>query len=608
MAESLHPQVLSALRRITDRFLRLGEPTRKHEVRVKLGSKRSELDKLETEGYIRAIDDQYLPRLRALDHEDPQVAKIVRDCTQSVLLGLKILYEDNGPGDFSVQQVETVVRQRVAPHAAPDFIWIGMLFALDFTEYFSSWKFSPNYRVEALGPKEEIIDFTTIDKAWREEMELRTVRAGGAATQEQSLLQRAQPMPYTAPPSSAYGNWEVIRLLGSGGQGVVYLSRSTRQFDRAKVLRTVEASLKQVVGSDGSARDDDLAGAQLLAESVLEYGSRDFPQHCGALKVLHNSDESKQLDKQLGRMKDEIRALRALSHPNVVRVLDENLDERWFVTEYFPEGPFSLPRHRSRYKGGFLDALLAFRPLVEGVAALHDKQLVHRDIKPENVFVSPERGLVLGDFGLVFFADEERARLSETFENVGSRDWMPGWAMSVRLEQVRPNFDVFSLGKLLWSMIAGGTKLQLWYIHEPKFELERLFPNDQDVRWARVILDKCVVEKEKDCLPDAAALLNEVDRVIAGIRHHHSLLVPSSGISCRFCGIGKYEPYASYDGGIHGGVPELKSGSHRANPASAHLGIMQGPNVNIRTLRCTHCGHLEWFQFTGIEDPSWWKR
>ena len=52
--------------------------------------------------------------------------------------------------------------------------------------------------------------------------------------------------------------------------------------------------------------------------------------------------------------------------------------------------------------------------------------------------------------------------------------------------------------KLLWSMISGLPKLQLWYLHKDQFELERMFPDGPDIQWARVILDKCVVEEEKD--------------------------------------------------------------------------------------------------------------
>ena len=102
------------------------------------------------------------------------------------------------------------------------------------------------------------------------------------------------------------------------------------------------------------------------------------------------------------------------------------------------------------------------RPLVEAVAALHEVKIIHRDIKPDNIFVT-DNGLVLGDFGIAHLEDKDNTRVSETYENVGSRDWMPPWAMGMRLDDVRPTFDVFGLGKVLWSMVSGKSKLRLWY-------------------------------------------------------------------------------------------------------------------------------------------------
>ena len=46
---------------------------------------------------------------------------------------------------------------------------------------------------------------------------------------------------------------------------------------------------------------------------------------------------------------------------------------------------------------------------------------------------------------------------------------------------------------------------ELWYVHEDEFELESMFPADQDVKLLRGILDATVVEREEKCLPDANA-------------------------------------------------------------------------------------------------------
>jgi len=64
---------------------------------------------------------------------------------------------------------------------------------------------------------------------------------------------------------------------------------------------------------------------------------------------------------------------------------------------------------------------------------MHEAKLVHRDIKPGNIFIGKDGSFVLGDAGLVFFDDRDKSRLSGTFENVGTRDYMPGWAHSQRV-------------------------------------------------------------------------------------------------------------------------------------------------------------------------------
>lgn len=86
MAEPIDLGVRAALHRITDRFLRLGESTQKHDIRAKLDkAQRLALDRLERSGCLRSIGEAYLPRLRALEYEEPGVASVVRDYTQVVL-------------------------------------------------------------------------------------------------------------------------------------------------------------------------------------------------------------------------------------------------------------------------------------------------------------------------------------------------------------------------------------------------------------------------------------------------------------------------------------------------------------------------------------------
>ena len=185
---------------------------------------------------------------------------------------------------------------------------------------------------------------------------------------------------------------------------------------------------------------------------------------------------------------------------------------------------------------------------------------MHRDIKPANVFLADDDRLVLGDFGLVINPTAADQRLTDTYENVGSRDWMPGWAMGMRMDDVKPNFDVFSLGKVLWSMISGKQFLRLWYHHFPEFDLERLFPENHAMAWAVRVLDKCVVEHERDCSNNATELLAEVDLAIEALTHGAQILGKDRPLRCWICGLGSY--------------------THKVR------------DDNTLTLACGHCGHM----------------
>src|SRR5262249_15518751 len=150
---------------------------------------------------------------------------------------------------------------------------------------------------------------------------------------------------------------------------------------------------------------------------------------------------------------------------------------------------------------------------------------------------------IVGDAGLVFFQQDRSgiSRVTETFENVGTRDYMPAWAMSQRIDDVRPTFDVFSLAKLIWAMVAGRIACPLWYIHRPDTDLETLFPDQPEMRWSRKILDNCVVEFEADCKAGTANdFLMMVDAFIKVLERGGQVLDKTGNRPCTVCGLGQY--------------------------------------------------------------------
>jgi serine/threonine protein kinase len=377
-----------------------------------------------------------------------------------------------------------------------------------------------------------------------------------------------------------YGRWETVRELGSGGQGEVYLVKDTektggteRRLEEIKTLITKLGAMQTI--------ETQRQMADLLVNAISHLTPTQLdPSALGALKLLHKPSHQG-YEKAKERMKREVEALSQINHPNILKILDPNIEEGWFVGELHSMG--TLSTHQSVFKGDMLAALLAFRPLVEGVSELHRVNMVHRDIKPQNVFFSTGNALVLGDLGIVFFSDSSRTRVTDSYENVGSKDWMPQWAMGMRIEDIKPSFDVFCLGKLLWAIVSGRTFLRLWYHHKDEFELEKMFPKDESIRWARAILDKCVVENEEDCLKNAGELLVLVDTVMPAVKRHAQVIGEGIERRCEVCGVGDYGLIVNED------ITQVRN-----------FGLDPAGTGAFKIFSCSHCGHVQIFH---ISDP-----
>jgi serine/threonine protein kinase len=126
--------------------------------------------------------------------------------------------------------------------------------------------------------------------------------------------------------------------------------------------------------------------------------------------------------------------------------------------------------------------------------------IVHRDIKPANVFVKQDDELVLGDFGIVFVPDQP-ARLTRTNESVVPHEFMPPWAdIGGRLEKLDSTFDVYMFGKLLWCMVTGRSVLRREWFRRPQNDISVIFRDDPHAYMINTILEKCLVERQQDCL------------------------------------------------------------------------------------------------------------
>jgi len=380
--------------------------------------------------------------------------------------------------------------------------------------------------------------------------------------------------------------WEIIDKLGEGGQGKVY-----RVYDKS-IRLDVDHEIADYLNSIKVAHIDDLENRldDFFKNIHKRLSIQDIANH-KALKVLHDSDQGRDFESAEERINREIEVMSENRHPNLSKIIDYDVDDKWFVSEYFPGG--TLSENLGIFSNDYSKTLSAFRTLVEGVACLHKDGYVHRDIKPANIFLDDNDIPILGDFGLIFFDDDKKTRISATFENVGSRDWMPGWAQGMRVEDVTAKFDVFSLGKVLWSMASGRTVLRLWYFDDPdngEFNIENIHPNNKFNRLINDLLSKCVVEKEKDCIDNASVLLEEVDRILLAVQNNADPIDTKIQRTCKVCGLGQYELIANH-----------------FDPQETKKFGLQPRGRNFKIYTCTHCGHVQMFSNPGDQPAPAWR-
>ena len=409
------------------------------------------------------------------------------------------------------------------------------------------------------------------------------------------------------------GGWEIVRELPGGAQARVDVVRSPQRVAQlANDTKEVLSRLKVVVPKlyEVNVAFEHADDVRQLGRALTVMGSDDPPSDLGVLKRFHipDGDEGK---KAIGRFESEIDALRNISEPGIVKLLDSSIKNRWMVTEYHPSG--DLGQHQDRFKGDALGALRSFRGLAAAVAAIHGQQRVHRDIKLANIFVASDGRLVLGDFGIVFFRDADGPRLTETYERAGTIDWMPPWTHTgERLEpdKLTPQCDVYALGKLLWCMMSGRRMLPREDWDKPRLNLREQYP-DQPAAMAVInqILETTVVDQQDKCVASASELLDIVDEALRLVERRAELVAKDADRPCRVCARGTYQkdfnwtdrtlPFPTKD---------------QVKRISGILGLYEGfdnsgnlTSRTVRVARCDTCGHIELFCFVDGKTPSAWE-
>ena len=211
-----------------------------------------------------------------------------------------------------------------------------------------------------------------------------------------------------------------------------------------------------------------------------------------ALKRLINS-------KRRGRFDNEIAAIRTLSHPNVVALLDhsgldpEDGDTPFIVMPLARGGDLST---RAVAFKGAVDATITVALQLSGaLEAAHAMGIVHRDLKPANVlFVDSGLNIWLADFGICLLT--EAPRNTEDNEIVGPRaGFMAPECEDGGQLDVTPAADIYSLGKVIYFMLSGGRPLPREKLDDPGFTLE--FIEGQRAHLLLALVRRMIVPMDK---------------------------------------------------------------------------------------------------------------
>lgn len=328
-------------------------------------------------------------------------------------------------------------------------------------------------------------------------------------------------------------NYQLIRLLGSGGMGEVYLARNK--------------NIEQFV----------------------------------AVKALHPKYANNPMIR--ARFKQEAVMLNSLNHPNIVKFLNfvENEYGVFLIMEYV-DG-CTLEEYITKRNGLIVEekAYPMFAEILNAFSYAHQHGIIHRDIKPSNIFLDKEGHIKVMDFGIAQIISEANSN-----EGGGSSMGTPAYMSPEQVygQKLDQRSDVYSLGVLFHQMLTGRAPYDSTTMSE--LEIKRYVVNDNLPRMKnyypyiseglQLVVDKATAKKQEDRYASCDEMFKAVKQVLAPERKSRMPLyiAIAAAAVCVVLGVGiwdyfrvkvdYYKDYVEYFG-VAKGVGSLSSRevSHR---------------------------------------------
>jgi formylglycine-generating enzyme required for sulfatase activity len=256
-----------------------------------------------------------------------------------------------------------------------------------------------------------------------------------------------------------FPHYEILRILGRGGMGAVYLA-SQKSLNR------------------------------LVAIKVLPY---DLDGSDGGFAV---------------RFKNEAQAMAQLSHPGIVAVFDfgETTNGLLYIVMEYVEGTDVQLMLASHGRLHSARAMAITAHVCDALYYAHQRGIIHRDIKPSNIMVSNDGVVKVADFGLAKMSrGGQTSGLTQSGAPMGTPHFMAPEALTLG-GAVDRRADIYAVGVMLYQMLTGKLPQGL-------FELPSLQVPGLDPRYDNIVA-KALREDRDVRYQDAAELRHDLDAIL----------------------------------------------------------------------------------------------
>ncbi|CAN5869937.1 hypothetical protein BH24GEM1_BH24GEM1_18460 [soil metagenome] len=281
------------------------------------------------------------------------------------------------------------------------------------------------------------------------------------------------------------GPYRIVREIGRGGMGTVYLAEREDEFRKQVAIKLVKRGMDT--------------------------------------------------DEVLLRFRYERQILAALEHPNIARLYDGGMadDGRPYLVMEHVEGR-PITEYCDAGRLGIEGRLVLFRTVCQAVQFAHRNLVVHRDVKPTNILVAADGTPKLLDFGIAKLLAEHPAT-DAPHTRTGMRILTPEYAApeQIRGGSITTATDVYALGVLLYQLLAGVRPLD--FTGKSSLEAEQAVLDQEPVRLSAAappplrrrlrgdldsIARKAIEKEPEHRYQSAQELLDDIDRHLSGLPVH----------------------------------------------------------------------------------------